>query len=142
MVLPLNSSPFYTIQKVHTTFVVWTFRGASKGTFACATIPDKQWGSTVYPNGKLHIAIFSLIQVPFYTIQKVHTTFVVWTFRGASKGTFACATIPDKQWGSTVYPNGKLHIAIFSLIQVPFYTIQKVHTTFVVWTFRGASKGT
>ncbi|MBR2498396.1 MAG: hypothetical protein IKB67_01640, partial [Clostridia bacterium] len=101
-----------------------------------------QWGSTVYPNGKLHIAIFSLIQVPFYTIQKVHTTFVVWTFHGASKGTFACATIPDKQWVSTVYPNGKLHIAIFSLIQVPFYTIQKVHTTFVVWTFRGASKGT
>ena len=45
-------------------------------------------------------------------------------YRGGERGVFACATIPDKQWVSTVYPNGKLQ-AIFSLIQIPHFTQTK-----------------
>ena len=43
---------------------------------------------------------------------------ILWFLYGRSDGIFACATIPDKQWVSTVYPIGKLQ-AIFSLIQTP-----------------------
>ena len=39
--------------------------------------------------------------------------------RGGERGIFACATIPDKQWVSTVYPKGKFAFANFLLNSSP-----------------------
>ena len=57
---------------------------------------------------KLH-SQFSPYSSPFmFTKQKVHTTVVVWTFRGASKGTCRFARRPSKQSTRLFSPHIKL----------------------------------
>ena len=49
---------------------------------------------------------FSFMQVPYCFINKKRPLNMVF-FIGVKDGTFARATIPDKQWVTTVYPYGK-----------------------------------
>ena len=57
--------------------------------------------------------------------EKIRIVTQLSVFFGTPSGNLACATIPDKQWVSTVYPKGKLQ-AIFSLIRFPYAFFYKI----------------
>ena len=58
-----------------------------------------------------------------YATKKGHRFGVLFSWR--RKRDFRLCDLPDKQWVSTVYPNGKFAKQIFSIFKSPFFSQQK-----------------